>query len=83
MPYGTLGQGCGVVEREGSPEFVVASGYRVVLEELQTVQIYSLEDDAWRIGTFAQSRGCKERAKVVPNWEVQKALYWPNPHARK
>ena len=52
MPYGTFGHGCGVVERgdSSSKEFVAVSGYEVVLQERQAVQIYSLEDDAWRIG---------------------------------
>ena len=52
MPYGTFGHGCGVVERgdSSSKEFVVVSGYEVVLQERQVVQIYSLDDDAWRIG---------------------------------
>jgi len=52
MPYGTFGHGCGVVERgdSSSKEFVAVSGYEFLLQELQVVQIYSLEDGAWRIG---------------------------------
>ena len=50
MPYATFGHGCGVVERGSSKEFVVVSGYEVLLEERQWVQIYSLEENAWRMG---------------------------------
>ena len=41
-----------MVERgdSSSKEFVAVSGYEFLLQELQVVQIYSLEDGAWRIG---------------------------------
>ena len=44
-----------MVERGDSntKEFVVVSGYEVVLQERQVVQIYSPEENAWRLGKSA------------------------------